>query len=155
MRLSPFGAALAAVVLLAPPARADVTPVAEVDDPARYVNPFVGTAPGGADFGHGGGAGNTFPGATAPLGGIQWSPDTVTPQHGGYAYADRRIRGFSLTHLSGAGCDDYGNVPFMPLTGRPATDPAARHATFSHANEEAAPGRYREDYDNAIRTEHA
>src|SRR5438270_13385356 len=35
-------------------------------DPARWVNPFVGTRPGGADLGTGGGAGNTFPGAVAP-----------------------------------------------------------------------------------------
>ena len=27
-----------------------------VDDPAQYVNPLVGTKPGGPDFGHGGGA---------------------------------------------------------------------------------------------------
>ncbi|WP_416982506.1 GH92 family glycosyl hydrolase [Streptomyces sp. T028] len=153
MRLSPLGAAVAAVVLLAPPAWADVTSGSSVADPARYVNPFVGTKPGGVDWGHGGGGGNTFPGASAPLGGIQWSPDTVTRQFGGYAHADNRIRGFSLTHLSGAGCGDYGNVPFMPLTGRPAADPEARYATFSHANEQAAPGSYRVDFDNGIRTE--
>ncbi|MCX4760248.1 GH92 family glycosyl hydrolase [Streptomyces sp. NBC_01275] len=158
MRLSPLGAALAAAaLLLAPPARAADAPTADqavsVDDPARYVNPFVGTAPGGLDYGNGGGGGNTFPGASAPLGGIQWSPDTVTPQFGGYAYGDNRIRGFSLTHLSGAGCSDYGNVPFMPLTGRPAPDPAARHAAFSHTDEEATPGSYRVDLGNGIRTE--
>ncbi|WP_340383975.1 GH92 family glycosyl hydrolase [Streptomyces sp. SS7] len=153
MRLSPLGAAVAAVVLLAPPARAGGTPLPSLADPARYVNPFVGTEPGGVDWGHGGGGGNTFPGASAPLGGIQWSPDTVTRQFGGYAYGDDRISGFSLTHLSGAGCGDYGNVPFMPLTGRPADDPEARYATFSHAAERAAPGSYRVDFDNGIRTE--
>ncbi|MFG2788422.1 GH92 family glycosyl hydrolase [Streptomyces sp. NPDC048419] len=159
MRLHPVAAALASSVLLASPVRAESsTPaVAEaaraVADPAAYVNPFVGTAPGGTDFGHGGGAGNTFPGASAALGGVQWSPDTVTHQHGGYAYKDNRIRGFSLTHISGAGCDDYGNVPFMPLTGRPDPDPAARHATFSHANEQASPGSYGVTFDNGIRTQ--
>lgn len=153
MRLSPLGAAVAAVVLLAPPARAGVMSAGSVADPARYVNPFVGTRPGGVDWGHGGGGGNTFPGASAPLGGIQWSPDTVTRQFGGYAHTDNRIRGFSLTHLSGAGCGDYGNVPFMPLTGRPAADPEARYATFSHTDEQAAPGSYRVDLDNGIRTE--
>ncbi|NUT97980.1 MAG: glycoside hydrolase family 92 protein, partial [Saccharothrix sp.] len=72
-----------------------------ITDPAQHVDPFVGTKPGGPDFGHGGGAGNTFPGAVAPFGMLQWSPDTVTHQHGGYHYDDNRIRGFSLTHLSG------------------------------------------------------
>ncbi|EPD63325.1 GH92 family glycosyl hydrolase [Streptomyces sp. HGB0020] len=155
MRLHPVAAALASSVLLASPVRAQsAAPApAAVTDPARYVNAFVGTAAGGTDFGHGGGAGNTFPGASAALGGVQWSPDTVTRQHGGYAYKDNRIRGFSLTHISGAGCDDYGNVPFMPLTGRPDPDPAARHATFSHANEQAAPGSYGVTFDNGIRTE--
>ncbi|MFF4503506.1 GH92 family glycosyl hydrolase [Streptomyces sp. NPDC001401] len=159
MRLHPVAAALTSAVLLASPlpaasaAPATAGPARATDDPAGYVNPFVGTAPGGTDFGHGGGAGNTFPGATAALGGIQWSPDTVTRQHGGYAYKDNRIRGFSLTHISGAGCSDYGNVPFMPLTGRPDPDPAARHATFSHANEQASPGSYGVRFDNGIRTQ--
>lgn len=141
------GAAVLVVSTTAPtaPAVADDT----VADPARYVNPFVGTAPGGADFGHGGGAGNTFPGATAPLGGVQWSPDTVTYQHGGYAYGDNRIRGFSLTHISGAGCKDYGNVPFMPSLDGDTTG----RATFSHSHEQASPGDYRVTFDNGIRTE--
>ncbi|MFD7471776.1 GH92 family glycosyl hydrolase [Streptomyces sp. NPDC059837] len=146
-RRAALAGAAALVVSSAPaaPAAEDYT----VADPAQYVNPFVGTAPGGADFGHGGGAGNTFPGATAPLGGVQWSPDTVTYQHGGYAYGDNRIRGFSLTHLSGAGCKGYGNVPFMPTLAGDTTG----HATFSHANERATPGNYRVAFDNGIRSE--
>ncbi|MEU9287210.1 GH92 family glycosyl hydrolase [Streptomyces sp. NPDC048275] len=141
--------AVAAVLVVSSAPLASATADDVVVDPAQYVNPFVGTAPGGADFGHGGGAGNTFPGATAPLGGVQWSPDTVTYQHGGYAYGDNRIKGFSLTHLSGAGCKDYGNVPFMPLLGADATGPA----TFSHTNERAEPGSYRVTFDNGIGTE--
>ena len=47
-----------------------------VDD----VNPFVGTLPGAADFGTGGGAGNTFPGATTPFGMVAFSPDS-SPAH--------------------------------------------------------------------------
>jgi len=129
----------------APPGTAAVT----IDDPALYVNPFVGTKPGGRDFGHGGGAGNTFPGADAPFGMLQWSPDTQTYQHGGYFYDDNRIRGFSLTHLSGPGCGDFGNIPFMPTLG---TSPVPYY-TFSHANEAASPGAYRVTFDNGLRTE--
>ncbi|MFB9907981.1 GH92 family glycosyl hydrolase [Allokutzneria oryzae] len=120
-----------------------------ISDPAQYVNPFVGTKPGGPDFGHGGGAGNTFPGADAPFGMLQWSPDTVTHQHGGYHYEDNRIRGFSLTHISGPGCSDHGNIPFLPILG----DQPVEHHTFSHANETAAPGSYAVRFDNGIRTE--
>jgi len=54
------------------------------------VDPFIGT---GAD-------GNTFPGATLPFGMIQWSPDTRPD--GWYHYSDKTIRGFNLTHISGA-----------------------------------------------------
>ncbi|MFI9269705.1 lectin [Kitasatospora sp. NPDC052896] len=120
-----------------------------VSDPAQYVNPFVGTKQGAVDYGNGGGAGNTFPGATAPLGMVQWSPDTVTYQHGGYFYDDQRIRGFSLTHISGAGCGDYGNIPFMPVLG---TDPVA-YSSFSHAHESASPGSYSVTFDNGVTTD--
>ncbi|WP_163506987.1 GH92 family glycosyl hydrolase [Fodinicola acaciae] len=147
-----FSLSLAASLMLtaapaaATPARAGAT---AVNDPAQYVNTFVGTKPGATDFGNGGGAGNTFPGADAPFGMLQWSPDTVTYQHGGYFYDDNRIRGFSLTHISGAGCGDYGNIPFMPIIGRNLVS----SYTFSHANESAAPGSYSVTFDNGLRTE--
>ncbi|HLL65176.1 MAG TPA: GH92 family glycosyl hydrolase [Micromonosporaceae bacterium] len=115
-------------------------------DLARHVNPFSGTAPGGPDFGTGGGAANTFPGADVPFGMVQWSPDTVHQQPGGYHYPDDRIRGFSLTHLSGAGCDAGQDIPFLPYPGEvrtsPATDRDRYVATFSHDNETATPGYY-------------
>ncbi|MDH6111628.1 putative alpha-1,2-mannosidase [Kitasatospora sp. MAP12-15] len=120
-----------------------------VNDPAQYVNPFVGTKQSAPDFGDGGGAGNTFPGASAPLGMVQWSPDTVDYQHGGYVYGDQRIRGFSLTHISGAGCGDYGNIPFMPMLG---STPVG-HSTFTHAHESASPGSYAVTFDNGLTTE--
>ena len=56
------------------------------------VDPFIGTI----------GGGNTFPGASLPFGMIQWSPDTTIG--GWYRYSQAKIYGFSLTHLSGAGC---------------------------------------------------
>ncbi|HET9140703.1 lectin [Actinophytocola sp.] len=141
------GTALATVML--PVASGAAAAQVVIDDPAQYVNPFVGTKPGGPDFGHGGGAGNTFPGADAPFGMLQWSPDTVTHQHGGYHYDDNRIKGFSLTHLSGPGCSDFGNVPFLPTLG---ASPVSQY-TFSHANESASPGYYSVAFDNGLRTE--
>ncbi|MFJ9455308.1 GH92 family glycosyl hydrolase [Kitasatospora sp. NPDC101447] len=117
-----------------------------VEDPAGYVDPYVGTRADAPDRGHGGGAGNTFPGASAPFGMMQWSPDTATYQHGGYAYDDPRLSGLSLTHISGAGCSDYGTTPFMPvLDGTPTASSA-----FSHANERLAPGSYGVTLDNGI-----
>src|ERR1051325_11543365 len=94
------GTALAFAIGAVPAGASDLGAQVVIDDPAQYVNPFVGTKPGGPDFGHGGGAGNTFPGADTPLGMLQWSPDTVTHQHGGYHYGDNRIKGLSITHLA-------------------------------------------------------
>ncbi len=54
---------------------------------AALVDPFTGTSvQNGAPFGGGG----TFPGADVPSGMVQWSPDTVNPRPGGYAYNDHR-----------------------------------------------------------------
>jgi predicted alpha-1,2-mannosidase len=146
-----FAAALtfAAIPTATPTANAAAPPGLAVSDPAQYVNAYVGTRPGGPDFGNGGGAGMTFPGADAPFGMLQWSPDSVTHQHGGYTYDDNRIKGFSLTHISGPGCSDYGNIPFMPTLG---TAPVSQY-TFNHANESAAPGYYSVAFDNGLRTE--
>lgn len=77
--------------------------------PANAVNPLIGSLHGG----------NTFPGATLPFGMLQWSPENTRGKHnrtaapGGYQYDAARIRGFSLTHLSGTGCAGAsGDVPF-------------------------------------------
>ncbi|MEU7786931.1 GH92 family glycosyl hydrolase [Amycolatopsis sp. NPDC049159] len=126
-------------------------------DFAKWVNPFVGTRPGGADHGTGGGAGNTFPGAVAPFGMVQWSPDTVKSQPGGYFYDDNALTGFSLTHLSGAGCSTYEDIPFIPYVGEvttsPATDPSHYTSKFSHTNEHATAGAYDVTLDSGAKVE--
>ncbi len=66
------------------------------------VDPRIGTA----------GDGNTFPGAALPFGMMQWSPDTGSEAW--YYFKDKTIHGFSLTHLSGAGCPLYGDFPVLP-----------------------------------------
>jgi predicted alpha-1,2-mannosidase len=107
------------------------------------VDPFIGT---GAD-------GNTFPGATLPFGMIQWSPDTRPDAW--YHYADKTIRGFSLTHISGAGCPLYGDVPVLPWT-KPiaeSDDPSKFTVGFSHDKEEAKPGYYELQLENGTKTE--
>ena len=71
------------------------------------VDPMIGTA----------NEGNTYPGATVPFGMIQWSPDT---SQNFYYYGDKTIRGFSVTHLSGAGCPVFGDMPILPMSTRPA-----------------------------------
>jgi predicted alpha-1,2-mannosidase len=111
--------------------------------PYDAVNPFIGTA---AD-------GNTFPGASLPFGMLQWGPDTRAD--GWYHHADRTIRGFSLTHISGAGCPIYADVPILPWTGE-VTDPGSSPdyaLAFSHGREQAHPGYYAVEFDNGVKTE--
>ncbi len=104
---------------------------------ADYVDPMIGT-----DF-----TGHTFPGATAPFGMVQLSPDTrVDTWEGcsGYHYSDDTILGFTHTHLSGTGCLDYGDVLLMPVTGYDGDSLDRRHysSKFSHKREEASAGYY-------------
>ncbi|HEY0752631.1 MAG TPA: GH92 family glycosyl hydrolase [Ktedonobacteraceae bacterium] len=121
---------------------------------ASLVNPFVGTAvQRGAPFG----GGYTFPGATVPFGMVQWSPDTLTNPPGGYAFSDTSIKGFSLTHLNGAGCSAFQDIPFLPYVGTlsssPELHPTQYMATFSHADETAYAGYYRVKLQNRVTTE--
>ena len=118
-----------------------------------YVNPMIGTT----------GMGHCFPGACAPFGAVQLSPDTDTIPHNvggkyqpqvydycaGYQYSDNTIVGFSHTHLSGTGHSDLGDILLMPQTGPLQLNPGTREdpdggyrQRFSHDTEHASPGYY-------------
>ena len=125
-----------------------------------FVNPMVGTK----SMGH------TFPGACAPFGLVQLSPDTEMIPHNidgvyqpdayrycaGYQYDDTTIVGFSHTHFNGTGHSDLGDILIMPTTGEvkldigTAQDPDSGYRSrFSHENEKAEAGYYSvmlEDY---------
>jgi predicted alpha-1,2-mannosidase len=118
----------------------------DLPTPADAVNPLIGSRNGG----------NTYPGAVMPFGMLQWSPENTRGKHdrtaspSGYQYDATRIRGFSLTHLSGAGCAGAsGDVPFMPLTAAVTTSPSLDGkdsiyaSDFVHADEQAGAGSYR------------
>ena len=108
-------------------------------DPASLVNPFIGTGSGGDVVGNV----DMFPGASAPFGMVQFSPDTPSrPAGGGYFFSDSQITGFSLTHLSGVGCPITGDIPILPVAGAVPADPSAASQPFSHNAEQASPGRY-------------
>jgi predicted alpha-1,2-mannosidase len=120
------------------------TTAALVTDPASLVNPFIGTT----------GSGHDFPGADVPYGMIQWSPDTSSrPAGGGYDYGDSSITGFSLTHVSGPGCDAAGDVPILPTTGAIDSSPNSDSSSFSHSSETASPGYYGVTLGNGVKTE--
>ncbi|MDG1777567.1 MAG: GH92 family glycosyl hydrolase [Crocinitomicaceae bacterium] len=105
-----------------------------------YVNPFIGT----------GGHGHTYPGASAPFGMMQLSPDTRYEGWdgcSGYHYSDSIIYGFSHTHLSGTGIPDYADLLIVPQNGKPKTTPGYLDKNgygdyFSHELESASPGFY-------------
>ena len=109
----------------------------------NYVDTFIGT----------GGHGHTYPGATAPFGMVQLSPDTRMDDWdgcSGYHITDDHILGFSHTHLSGTGCNDYGDFRFMPITGEKHYKSSEYSSAFRHETETARPGFYSvtlDDYD--------
>ncbi|GIL28162.1 GH92 family glycosyl hydrolase [Actinocatenispora comari] len=145
-------AAVAAVAAVPAPAAAAPSPVR---DPVAYVNPLIGSA----------NAGNTYPGAVRPFGMLAWSPQNTTggistPAPGGYRYDATKIRGFSLTHLSGIGCyGANGDIPIMPYVGAVDSSPSADSkdakyaSTFSHDNETARAGYYRVGLDSGASAE--
>ena len=104
-------------------------------EPASYVDNFIGT----------GGHGHTYPGATAPFGMVQLSPDTRMDDWdgcSGYHISDNHILGFSHTHLSGTGCNDYGDFRFMPIVGEKHYKSDDYRSAFRHETEVARPGSY-------------
>ena len=111
---------------------------ADTTDYAALVNPMIGT-----DF-----TGNTYPGAQAPFGMVQLSPDNGLPgwdRIAGYFYPDSTIAGFSHTHLSGTGAGDLYDISFMPVTlpYNEAEQPLGIYSKFSHDDEDASAGYYR------------
>ncbi len=129
------------LLALAAPTQAATAPIDTVD-------PMIGT----------GGEGHTFPGATAPFGMVQLSPDTDTgceiracySHAAGYRYEDPTIQGFSHTHFSGAGHSDLGDLLVMPQSGDavrmdpgdPKRPGSGYRSRFDHRQETARPGYY-------------
>lgn len=107
-----------------------------------YVDPFIGTD----------GPGNTYPGAVAPFGMVQLSPDNGLPgwdRIAGYFYPDSTIAGFSHTHLTGTGAGDMYDLLLFPMNSRfeddlwPKQEDYRPYSKFSHEKEEASPGYYK------------
>lgn len=135
-----LGLVLAAIASLA------VSPALAQTSPYDAVDPFIGT----------GGDGHTFPGAVAPFGMVQLSPDTdILPFKQSYARAagyrrdDPTIMGFSHTHFSGSGHSDLGDVLLAPVSGEAKLEPgeadkpgSGYRSRFSHDGEAAQPGYY-------------
>ena len=128
-------------------------------DYTKYVNPLIGTSK----------MGHVFPGATAPFGMVQVSPQTnfqvMYNEDGsynkqtyeycaGYQYKDSTIIGFAHTNFSGTGHSDLGDVLIMPTTGDlhlspfDTEDEEGYYSVYSHENEEASPGYYKTELES-------
>lgn len=110
---------------------------------SSYVNPFIGASTSMDAGGSYHGLGKTFPGATAPFGMVQVSPNTITGGDNGSGYSDEHtsIEGFAFTQMSGIGWyGDLGNLLVMPTVGK-------LH-TFSGILDEPDKG-YRSRYDKS------
>lgn len=143
-----IGLAVAIGLCLAGPGLAQTqTQTPTPSDPVAAVDVFIGTA----------GKGHTFPGAVAPFGMVQLSPDTDYRYFrqsydwaSGYRHDDPTIMGFSHTHFSGTGHSDLGDVLITPQTGETirwdvgddATPGSGYRSRYDKASETAEPGYY-------------
>ena len=111
--------------------------------PYDSVDPLIGTM----------GSGNTFPGASLPFGMVQWSPDTN--RDAWYFHNEKQLYGFSLTHLSGAGCPMYGDFAVLPTLDELTASPGAKFTPqpFDRKDEQAHPGYYAVTMNNGVRVE--
>jgi putative alpha-1,2-mannosidase len=100
-----------------------------------YVNPFIGTDESALPSiweANGG----TYPGAAAPFGMVQFTPEN-------YRYSDKRIQSFSLlNHISGYPNGSSGNFNIMPVNLKVIDKDTDRSSSFDHKSETASPGYY-------------
>jgi predicted alpha-1,2-mannosidase len=103
--------------------------VASATDLTPLVNPFVGTD----------NQGDTYPGAVAPFGMMQLSPNW---DNNGYYYPETKMHGFVTRLMSGDGGADEGQVLITATTGPVKVARADTDYTFDHAHESARAGYY-------------
>lgn len=103
-----------------------------------YVNPYIGTAGGGTEYG------GTMPFVQPPFAMTSWTPQTRQDRVGAtsYAYEDSYISGFIGTHQPAIWMGDYGYVTLMPELDGIKTTPKARRMPFSHHAEITTPYYY-------------
>lgn len=116
---------------------------AQRQDPLPYADPFIGTTKSKV-LTNWGGEGGTYPGAVAPSGYIQLTPETRMTPTRGYDYSDSTIYFFScLHHLSGFPNGSSGQWYVMPVDTPEHFKLNRYKRPFLHAQEKAEPGYYR------------
>ncbi len=119
------------------PVRAADTP-SSGRTPVDWVNPYIGTAGGGNEYG------GTMPLVTTPFGMTNWTAQTRQNRISvtSYAYEDSTISGFIGTHQPAIWMGDFGYVIIVPEIGDIKTKPEARQLKFAHTDEIVTPYYY-------------
>ena len=108
-----------------------------------FVDPFIGTTKSNV-LTSWGGNGGTYPGAVAPSGNIQLTPETRVTGARGYDYSDQSIFYFScFKHFSGFPEGSSGQVFILPVEEGKEFEPGKYSRPFTHNQEQAAPGYYK------------
>ncbi|KAJ7181028.1 alpha-1,2-mannosidase, putative subfamily [Mycena filopes] len=125
---------------------------AAAQDPAQFVNAFIGTKNGG----------HVFSGATLPWGSVKAGADSNSGDNqAGYVSDGSNITGISQLHDDGTGGgSSLGNFPFLPLTSaqcanndltKCATDRVKR--SLAHGDPTASPGYFSIPLNNGVKAE--
>ncbi|KAJ6620672.1 glycosyl hydrolase family 92-domain-containing protein [Mycena sp. CBHHK59/15] len=125
---------------------------AATQDPAQFVNPFIGTKNGG----------HVFPGATLPWGSVKAVADSNSGDNqAGYVSDGSAITGISQLHDDGTGGGaSLGNFPFLPLTAQECSNNDLTKCTvqrtsraINHGDPTASPGYFSIPLDNGVQAE--
>jgi len=112
-------------------------------DPVQFVNPLIGTTQTNVPS-KWGSDGGTYPGAVAPWGAIQLSPETQSGQMNGYDFKDTSISYFTcIRHKSGYPGGSGGDIRVMPVFSLKKNEDGGFSRPFSHQDEKAGAGYYR------------
>lgn len=116
--------------------------LAQTREPVTYVDPFIGTAQSSVPT-RWGSEGGTYPGAVAPWGYLQLTPETRVSGARGYDHGDSVIYYFScLHHNSGFPGGSAGELLVMPVKSHAGFRAMKYSRPFRHRDEKASPGYY-------------
>jgi len=116
---------------------------AQNDPVINFVDPFIGTTKTKINS-KWGGEGGTYPGAVAPFGFVQLTPETSINDPKGYDFRDSTIFWFScVNHMSGYPNGSAGRMKVMPVEEGRDIQSGNYIRLFSHKDEKAEAGYYR------------
>jgi len=106
--------------------------------PVDWVNPYIGTAGPGSDYG------GTMPLVTTPFAMTNWTAQTRQNiiSVSSYNYGDTTISGFIGTHQPAIWMGDYGYVTLVPELDNIKTTPDTRKLGFARSDETTTPYYY-------------